>query len=66
VRQAYGSGYQGNRFLQQFAWFGSRVSGLYDENSVTSDARMSLQSKSISAEKETDQKAKARKGVGSM
>jgi hypothetical protein len=66
MRQAYGPGYQGNRYMQQFAWFGSRVSGIYTENAVTSDARMSLSSKSISAEKEADKKTKARKGVGNM
>jgi hypothetical protein len=66
VRQTYGPGYQGNRYIQKFAWFGSRVSGIYSENSATADAQMSLSSKSISAEKAADQKAKARKGVGNM
>jgi hypothetical protein len=66
VRQAYGPGYQGNRYIQEFAWFGSRVSGLYNENLATSEGRMALSSKPISAEREADQKAKARKGVGNM
>jgi hypothetical protein len=66
IRQTYGPGYQGNRYIQRFGWLGSRVSGIYTENAVTSDARMSLSSNSISAEKAADEKNKARKGVGNM
>jgi hypothetical protein len=66
MRQAYGPGYQGNRYLQEFAWLGSHVSGLYNQNLVTSNARMILQSKAITAERESDQKAKARKGVSGL
>jgi hypothetical protein len=56
VRQTYGPGDQGqgNPYLQQVVWFGSRVSGTYSENSVTSDAYMVLASVPMTIEEKAD------------
>jgi hypothetical protein len=64
VRQTYGPGYQGqgNPYIQQFVWFGRRVSGSYSENSVTSDAYMVLASVPMTIEEKADEHANAQKG----
>jgi hypothetical protein len=64
MRQAYGPGYQGqgHPYLQQFAWFGSRVSGTYAEHSGTSDAYMVLASVPMTIEEKADEPATAQKG----
>jgi hypothetical protein len=60
LRQAYGPGYKSNPYIERFAWLGSRVSVIYEENSVTSDASVAFQSNPIVTEKEVDAKASCR------
>jgi hypothetical protein len=68
MRQTYGPGYQGQGtpYLQQVAWFGSRVSGTYSENSVTSDAYMVLASVPMTTEEKADEPAHARQDGGNL
>jgi hypothetical protein len=64
VRQASGPGYQGQGtpYLQQFAWFGSRVSGTYTEHLGTSDAYLVLASVPMTIEEKADAHANGQRG----
>jgi hypothetical protein len=64
VRQTYGPGDpgQGNPYLHQVAWFGSRVSGTYAENLGTSDAYLVLASVPMPLEEQADEPANAPPG----
>ncbi|TGE22792.1 hypothetical protein [Hymenobacter metallicola] len=57
----YGSGYKSNRYLENYYWFGNKVNGTYDENSVTHDTTVSFSSVEIAKQKEEDAKAAAKK-----
>lgn len=59
--EMYGKGYQSNRYIDDFSWYGKKVSLSYDENSISGDAQVLMYSKIIMNEITTDEKEKAKK-----
>lgn len=57
----YGGGYQSNKYLEKYYWFGDKVTGSYDENTLTHDALISFSSTEISKQKAADKKQAAQK-----
>lgn len=62
----YGNGWQSNRYMEKYNWFGENVSLSYDENSITNDAQIVFQSKPLSKQRELDKKEKDEKAANGM
>jgi hypothetical protein len=63
LRQAYGSGRRPNQFMERYLWETSQVSIFYDENGLTHDAQVILESVPIAHERAADRARKAREGA---
>jgi len=61
LEEMYGKGYQSNRYIQDFGWYGKKVSLRYDENSITNDATVYMCSKESLEKQRKDAKVKANK-----
>jgi len=61
LKAQYGRPYQSNQYIEDYSWWGKVVSLNYDENSVTSSAKVLMYSKPISKQEELDKKAVAKK-----
>jgi hypothetical protein len=48
--------------MQDYHWYGSKVSVSYDENPITHDAKVWFFSRPLTEEERADKKAKAKKG----
>lgn len=57
----YGNGYQSNRYIEDYFWFGKKVVMSYSENSLTNDATIFIATKENDKEKETDKKESIKK-----
>lgn len=57
---AYGEGYQSNRYIERYYWFGSRVTLSYNENSSTNNAQIMMSSSIVAKKKEADDKEAAK------
>jgi hypothetical protein len=66
LQQAYGLGRRPNQFLDDYYWEGALVSSICNEKPVSHDATVLFQSLSLKKEKDTDEKAKARKGASGL
>jgi hypothetical protein len=66
LSQAYGTPSRPNRFMEGYRWHGSKVTIMYDEDSITRAADVWFFSNPLAAEKEEDKKSKAKKGMGGL
>jgi hypothetical protein len=66
LRQAYGPPSQPNQFMEDYQWFGSKVTVSYKKNPITNNADVWFFSKPLVAEQQADQKSKAKRGVGGL
>lgn len=62
LQDLYGNGFKDNEYIEEYYWGGSKVTLLYDENSVTHDARIwfdctKLSNQNKAEEKKNQQKA---------
>jgi len=57
----YGNGYQSNRYIEDYFWFGKKVVMSYSENSLTNDATVFIATKENDKEKENDKKESIKK-----
>nr|GFD54759.1 hypothetical protein [Tanacetum cinerariifolium] len=62
----YGPGFQSNKYIPLYAWFGNNVALMYDENSVTHDAKITFSDKSIAAQEQIDKKEAAKKAASDL
>lgn len=62
----YGAGYQSNRYLPDYNWFGKKVSMSYKRNSATGDATVYLRSEPMAEARKADQAAAAKKGANDL
>jgi len=62
----YGAGYQSNKYIERYYWFGNVVILSYDENSITKAANIIFSSKAISEQKEEDKKLAAKKAASDL
>jgi hypothetical protein len=46
----YGLGFQDNKHIPSYAWFGHNVTLIYDENSITHDAKIAFLGRTIDAQ----------------
>lgn len=63
---AYGDGYQGNKYIEKYYWWGELVTLSYDRNSITDDSLVIMSSKAISKKMSDDKKATAEKAAGEL
>ena len=59
LQEAYGSGYQNNRYIERYNWFGKKVSMSYEQNSITGDASIFIQSVPLSKQEQAEEKKAA-------
>jgi hypothetical protein len=57
----YGKGYQANRYMNDYTWFGKTITLSYDENSLTNDSKIFLYTNQFDIEKAADKKASQEK-----
>jgi len=58
-QQAYGKGYQGNRFIEFYQWRGRKVRMFYYENSATSEGIVMIENIKLDDMKKADEKKAA-------
>jgi hypothetical protein len=56
LQQAYGSGYQSNRYIESYLWNGQKTIMSYEQNSITGDATIFMWCKKLSDLKDADEK----------
>jgi hypothetical protein len=52
----YGKGYQANRYMEDYTWFGKTITLSYDENSLTNDSKIFIYTNQFTSEKAEDKK----------
>lgn len=66
LQELYGRGSKDNRYIEEYKWFGSKVFGVYDENSVTYDASIIFFSRTILEQQRQDEKESAKKAINDL
>ena len=61
LEEMYGKGYQSNRYIEEYSWYGKKVSLSYDENSINHNADILMYSKESITQQKKDEKEKAKK-----
>jgi hypothetical protein len=60
LEATFGKGYQSNRFIKDFDWFGRIVTMNYEENSITGDASVFISNKAINKQQRDEEAAAAK------
>ncbi len=60
LQEMYGKGRQPNEYIEEYYWWGKKVTLDYDENSISGDAKVFITSKEISGKQDLDSKEKAK------
>lgn len=63
LNAAYGDGYQSNKYIEKYYWWGELVTLSYDRNSITDDSIVIMSSKSIRKKQSDDKRATAEKAA---
>jgi len=66
LEELYGKGYQSNQYIDNYDWFGNLVVASYDENSITNDAKIMIDSKTIKKQMDEDKKKAVSNAKGDM
>jgi hypothetical protein len=54
LQSAYGKGYQSNEYIEEYNWFGEKITMSYDENSITGDATIFISCVKLQAMEDAD------------
>jgi hypothetical protein len=66
LTQLYGDGYQDNKYLEQYGWFGSNVYIVLKYSQTEDSGTLVYQYQPIMEKKKADEKAKAKAGAGDL
>jgi len=56
LQDLFGNGFKDNEYIEEYAWFGSKVTLLYDENSISNNAHVYFSDKKLDAIQGNDEK----------
>lgn len=66
LQKAYGYGHKSNEYIEEYGWLGNVASMIYDENSVTHNATITIQNNALTKQEEAEKQEadkKAAKGL---
>jgi hypothetical protein len=66
LNKAYGFGKKPNEYIEEYYWWGNKVSMSYNQNSITDDASIFMFSKELSEEREQEMEKEKTKAVGDL
>ena len=66
LQNAYGMGYQSNKYIEEYYWRGAKVTMIYDQNSITDDAIIYIWSITMRELEKNSEEAKTKKASGDL